>query len=459
MFHKDHPPPLLDCRVPLSVPIGWLADDSSSIGTLSLVRSPLSPAPALFGAMSGQAVDMLNRDPCLPKGLQADVWLLVVDIMIDPTGPFLPQDRPEHLPIIYHRRGHHRKSNVLALAATCSWLYDVVMKRAWRHVVLSKPSHLLNLLDTPPNPSTARFYDRTLRCDIRLPINTVSADIHDFLALLPNLKALTLDSPRLTFFTLNHVVLPSTLTSLQIGTLPPDFTPTHLLQLSTSFPHLTHLQVLRASACVPAAQPFDVTLHDTLLPNVVELALGEAWEFMPHEPPMQNKLARMLSAFPPSTLMPQLTTLTFERNAFDAPEFLAARGGEIIKMFVDASHDDLMHFDFASTCPRLSSLVLMLDSRVCPLPLLPPKLDHVHILLPFTPTWRPISTLHFSLLALVEAIMDNPASRIPPLVCERRGGFIPWAPQQFQWLARVENLQLQEFTFREYHGFKFVVPA
>lgn len=364
------------------------------------------------------SVNTINP-PTVWSRLPDELWDIVAEHIIGETAPLVPASRHEHFPVLYPLPSWREKTNLYAMALTCRAWYTRIMERAWRHVVVSNISHVLNVLESQHH--RYGFYQNTLRCDIMLPAGPTYAAVPTMLLEFPNLRSITVDSPTLQFFVEPHVPLPATITSVQIHCLPRRFRMHHLLRMSDMLPELDTLQIVAAPEIDLSPMP-TFPLARPALRKLSHLSLGFPCQFLFDPPPLANDFLALLAAAPLGSVTPALHSLAVEKHVQHTPTFLQTHGSQLRHLSCPTVPTDLSVPGMLSdNCRSLTSLTLVLDTHTFAIPPLPPSVSTIVVLLPFVRQWRKLSTVPVSAQRCFERLKALPAQPAVTIYFEIRG--------------------------------------
>lgn len=381
--------------------------------------------------------------------LPEELWGLIEDHIVGEAPDLLPCDRPPFYPLQYPYVAWREKTNLFALARTSRAWFHRIMSRAWRHVVITKPSHMTALLAPDTLAAATGLYERTLRCDIMLPLGSSYGKVWSLLARFPHVQAVALECPSLQCFAHPSGALAPSITSLQVGLLPRGFGSNHILNLSTSFPRLKELQVVHCPS-VTLPDILQQTSTERLLPCLHRLAVGCPWQFLFDEPAYRNHFLRLLAPFSYGTIFSTSIAIAIKLSAAGVSDFLRVHGRRISELACSSNSQEVLGPALLrDCCPSLTTIILTVDSDTTIMPAWPDTLADVVVLLPFVRRWREIPSLSGFLVRCLERVVGDTRAPAHTLHCELRGTLTePWLNRRIDRLD-ASAPRIVTFRFRE----------
>lgn len=332
---------------------------------------------------------------------------------------------PPFFPLLFPRNPQQPKIKTYSLATCHRTFLSLVAVKFWKLIVITKDSHLDNLLRHPIAPAGTGPYLSTTHCHIFLPFDAACRDYDVFFRSFPNLTTVIWEYPPFEFFDAWDSVSCPVVTHLQIGSLPPGFNLSAIARLSTTFPSLTTLQIQDT----PGLSPRNTWHHSTepLLPNLQRLAVGTPRNFLPGEPFHSNNFLQLLSRLPTDSVCPLLNHLAVEDHCDSVQDFLLRHGSSLRSLSYSTQNKLLFREPLAFvSCINLEEVVLKLDVDTLPFPVLPDNIERLVVLQPFLPAWMAAPRMSIHLQRCLDRIFTIPDINITTVMCENRNEVSSW---------------------------------
>lgn len=371
--------------------------------SLSSSEQPESPKPP-----------KKKKIPSLPL----EVHDLIADDVVT-LPPYYDRVPPPYFPSVFPKNPKPFITHGYALALAHPRFVSSVTPKYWKYVVVNADSHVQNMLDAPHTRPRTGMYRSTVRCNVFLPYASPLQNLSLFFASFPNLQTIVWDYPALASLPNSPPAEFNTVTTLKLGSLPPDFAWQHVVALDRLFPNLWSLQVVDSPSVSLRTEP---SPPHVVLRHLSFLAVGTAWNFQPSEPYHENQFLGLLDDFPQGSLFPSLQELSVEHFVLVTESFFARHAMHINTLAFGSNNTVFYDNDVAfAACDNLSTLVIHLNPDSLEFPPLPDSINRIVIVQPVLPTWRIVKHMESHLHLCLDRVWTMPENFATEILCEARG--------------------------------------
>lgn len=359
----------------------------------------------------------------LTRAFANEIFDMIADALV-PLPVSLTRPHHPHTPLVFPDNPPvELESNFLALALADSTMFRYVTARSWKHVVLTRRSHVSNILERPFSPDDSPVYRTTVRLDILIPPPiTPDFAIGGLLSSFSQVTTLIWKHPPTAFFHQSNTLRLPSITHLQIAHLPPRFGMTHLKILGAAFNRLVVLQISHCDAMLTndTNSPWP-TPQQPIFPDLARLAVGVRSSFVPPFAGVVNNFLHLCSLLPTNSVCPRLLHLSVEIHVSGAQTFVQQQGRSITTLGCSSSNGIVLLNPLLLSAPQsLSTLVLEVDSYVQDVRWLPPQVHNVVLVQAVVPAWIDIPMRLFHVvecLTMIHGLKDHAVRRV---ACENR---------------------------------------
>lgn len=236
----------------------------------------------------------------------------------------------------------------------------------------------------------------------------------------PKLRTLAmLHPPHIHWLAGDGPEIPSTITTLQLGTLEVDLGCYELEQLSQAFPNVKVLQVL-ATPQVDEPRRQEYTTYTPCFSKVVELHLGTPFNFLPGALPMSNKFLVLAKFFEKTMAFPVLQRLVVEKTVEMVPTFLRKHGEGLTRLTFTSNHaEDWGDEGLEGYLPNLNTCVVRLDFRTRSTMPVPTTVKTLMVRGPILPRWRIPQSVGSCLKELILRVAERDVDSRPRIIVEK----------------------------------------
>lgn len=256
-------------------------------------------------------------------------------------------ERPEHFPLTISKCRRSDAPTALALCKTNKQFFGVVTRRLYKCVVLTKPSHLLNLGKTE-GERAIEGEDNVRWCRqlcITFRTNGLEVEIHRLLDRMPRVRWLLVWLPSRGLFCTPAARVRRNIRVLQIGSLPMNFNAVALQSMARGFPALRTLQVYDCPAVGVGGEQQGRNFAGKFWKQLEVLQIGFPGQFVPEAEHARNMfLAWIAGCAAQEGMLESLSSLTIFGNVGGLHPFLA-RFGHQLRTFGCAGSDAVLGWD------------------------------------------------------------------------------------------------------------------
>lgn len=267
----------------------------------------------------------------------------------------------------------------------------------------------------------------------------------------PSLRTLiVLHPPPLHTFTALHSSWTTSITTLQIGVLPREFSLRDAQHLSHSFPHVKTLQIL-AGEIVHLPLTRNREMSPPLFSDVTDLHVGVPWNYFPLPMSSSCRLFVLLSCLKPGSVFPKLRHLAVEKSVAMVSTFIERHARSLEDIACSSDNRDVFHpLTLAPVSNRLSTVILHVDRECRDLSTLPSLVSSVVVVLPFLPRWRVPRSIHDDLMACLQQIRQLAMKQPIRLSVEHRKVLDGPALARVRKEFREVSVDLRSLRFRTF---------